>query len=398
MSAVPIAAFPVKRLSHAQALWLKGSILITFLAASSAPSPLYAIYREAWGFSALTLTLVFSSYAFALLAALLVFGALSDHRGRRDVLLAALGLELVAVLVFRGAESVHWLLAARVVQGVATGIASSALSAGLLDLHRERGAVVNSVAPMVGLGVGALGASLLAQFAPAPTQLVFELLLVAFALQVAAALYLPETVERRAGAWRSLRPSLAIPLKARTTMWQVLPVNTAQWALGGLYFSLGPTLARLVTHNHSPLMGGALIGLLSFGSAAAILMVRNRPARWALAVGAAALAIGVGVTVAGVQFESAAAFFVGSLIAGLGFGAGLNAAVRSLVPLAAPHERAGLMSSYFVLSYLAFSVPAIVAGLFTGQYGLRTTALGYGLVVMAMAVAALVMMAKRDNA
>lgn len=398
MSAVPIAAFPVKRLSHAQALWLKGLILITFLAASSAPSPLYAIYREAWGFSALTLTLVFSSYAFALLAALLVFGALSDHRGRREVLLAALGLELVAVFAFWGAESVHWLLAARVLQGVATGIASSALSAGLLDLHRERGAVVNSVAPMVGLGVGALGASLLAQFAPAPTQLVFDLLLVAFALQVVAALYLPETVERRAGAWRSLRPSLAIPLKARATLWQVLPVNTAQWALGGLYFSLGPTLAGLVTHNHSPLMGGALIGLLSFGSAAAIMLVRNRPARSALAAGAAALAIGVGVTVAGVQFESAAAFFVGSLIAGLGFGAGLNAAVRSLVPLAAPHERAGLMSSYFVLSYLAFSVPAIVAGLFTGRYGLRATALGYGLVVTAMAIAALVMMAKRDNA
>ena len=380
------------------ALWLKGSILITFLAASSAPSPLYAIYREAWGFSALTLTLVFSSYAFALLAALLVFGALSDHRGRREVLLAALGLELVAVLLFWGADSVDWLLAARVLQGVATGIATSALSAGLLDLHRERGAVVNSVAPMIGLGVGALGASALAQFAPAPTRLVFDLLLVVFALQALAALYLPETVERRAGAWRSLKPSMAIPAQARTTMWQVLPVNTAQWALGGFYLSLGPTLARIVTHDDSPMIGGALIATLVLSSAAAILAVRHRTARWALAAGAAALAIGVGVTLAGVQLESTAAFFFGTLIAGLGFGAALSGSMRSLVPLAAPHERAGLMSSYFVLSYLAFSVPAIAAGLFAGRYGLQATALGYGLAVMVMAAAALLAMTKRDSA
>src|SRR5215207_5729959 len=87
------AGWPRTRLSHGQALWLKASLLVSFLAASTAPSPLYALYREAWGFSALTLTVVFSSYAFALLAALLVFGSLSDHRGRREVILAALVLE-----------------------------------------------------------------------------------------------------------------------------------------------------------------------------------------------------------------------------------------------------------------------------------------------------------------
>src|SRR5262245_7675013 len=158
-----------RRLGHGHALWLKGSILVSFLAASSAPSPLYGLYRETWGFSALTLTLVFSSYAFAMLAALLVFGALSDYRGRREVVIGALVLEFAAVVLFWQAESVNWLFAARILQGVATGIATSALSAALLDLHRERGGLVNSVAPMVGLAIGALGTSALVQFAPAPT-------------------------------------------------------------------------------------------------------------------------------------------------------------------------------------------------------------------------------------
>src|ERR1700756_5290874 len=153
---LPTIAAPTGRMSRGAALWLQASILVTYLAASTAPSPLYALYREAWGFSALTLTLVFSTYAFTLLAALLVFGALSDFRGRREVIILSLGLELASLLVFRHAQSVGWLIAARAVQGVATGIATSVLSAGMQDLHRERGALLNSIAPLLGMGAGAL--------------------------------------------------------------------------------------------------------------------------------------------------------------------------------------------------------------------------------------------------
>ena len=115
-TAAAIARQPA-RLSRPAALWLYASILVTYLAASTAPSPLYALYREAWGFSALTLTLVFSTYAFALLAALLFTGALSDHLGRRNVVLVALGLEIASILVFRHADSVAWLFVARAAQG-----------------------------------------------------------------------------------------------------------------------------------------------------------------------------------------------------------------------------------------------------------------------------------------
>lgn len=386
------------RLSHAWALWLKGSILLTFLAASSAPSPLYAIYREAWGFSALTLTVVFSSYALAMLVALLVFGALSNHRGRREVVLASIALELVAVLLFWGADSVAWLLAARVLQGVATGIATSALGAGLLDLHRERGALVNAVAPMVGLGVGALGTSALVQFAPAPTQLVFDLLLVVFGVLAVAAFYLPETVERQPGAWRSLRPRFTIPARARATVWQILPINTAQWALGGFYLSLGPTLVRMVTGSSAPLIGGALIAALVLSSALAIALMRRSAPHSALLTGAAGLVVGVGFAMAGVQLHSAVPLFVGTVIAGLGFGAAFSGSIRSLVPLAAPQERAGLMSGFFVLSYLAFSLPAIAAGLLVGQFGLQPIAIGYGFALVLMAGTAGLAIWLRDSA
>jgi len=377
------------RLGPITSLWLTVSLVVSFLAASSAPSPLYALYREAWGFSPLALTVIFSSYAFALLAALLVFGALSDHLGRRTVILASLLIELLSIVLFWSAESAGWLLAARIVQGFATGIATSALSATLLDLSPSRGALFNSVAPMFGMAVGALGASALVQFAPAPMHLVFDVLLLIFALQTLAALFLPDTVTRRPGVWQSLRPRIAIPAAARATLWRILPLNTASWALGGFYLSLGPTLAKLVTGTSAPTTGGALIATLVLAGAAAIGWVRLRPAPAVLTGSALALVIGLSLTLVGVHAGSGLAFFGGTLVAGFGFGAGFNGAVRSLVPLAAPHERAGLMAGFFALSYLAFSVPAIIAGLGTGLFGLHATTLGYGGLLVAMALAAL---------
>ncbi len=383
-------------LSNRAALLLQAAIVMAFLAAAAVPSPLYAVYRAAWGFSALTLTAVFASYAFALLGALLVFGPLSDHIGRRPVLLAALGIEIVAMALFWRAESVAWLFAARIVQGLATGIATSTLNASLVDLHRERGALVNSVAPMLGMGIGALGASLLMQFASGPTQLVFELLLAIFAALFVAACFLPETVGSLAESWsivwRSMKPSMTIPAAARATLWRVMPINVAQWALSGFYLSLGPTLARSVTGLAFPVVGGSFIAMLVFCSAIAVLLVRTRAPRQVLIGGAVALFLGLALTLAGIVWHSSIALFSGTAVAGLGFGAGFNGAMRSLVPLAAPHERAGMLASYFALSYLAFSVPAMLAGLAAGYFGLQASIMAYGVILMVLIAGAMLAM------
>ncbi|MDB5876785.1 MAG: major facilitator superfamily 1 [Variovorax sp.] len=384
-AATPAAS---KLLQPKAAFVLVATLVVAFLAASSAPSPLYALYRETWHFSAFTLTLVFGSYAFALLAALLVFGALSDHVGRRAVVLAALALEIDALVLFRGADTVGWLIAARVLQGVATGMATSVLSATLLDLHPTRGALFNGLAPMVGMALGALGAGALVQFAPRPLHLVYEVLLVVFLVQAVFALRLPETAVRRPGAWHSLVPRAHVPPAARALLMRVLPLNTAGWALGGFYLSLGPTLARLITGRDTPLIGGALIAALVLAGAVAIYVVRQRAPRQVLRGSALLLGIGLAITLAGVQFRAVLPFFGGTLIAGLGFGAGFNAAVRTLVPTARPDERAGLMSTFFVLSYLAFSVPSLLAGLAVGTVGLHAAALGYGGLLIALCATA----------
>jgi MFS family permease len=363
--------------------------LITFLAASSAPTPLYRLYQSNWGFSSVTLTLAFSVYAFSLIVALLTVGSLSDHVGRRPVIFASIALEAVSLALFIRADGVAWLIAARVIQGFATGTATSALGAALLDNLRARGAVVNSVSAILGMAVGALGSSILVQLAPAPMQLVYIVLLAVLALQGLGAYYLPETVSRKAGALASLRPRLHVPAHARRAMLLVMPISIALWALGGFYSSLGPTLAGAVSGLHTPIVGGVAVFTLTASGAVAVLGLRKRDATQVIRLGSIALTAGLAVTLLGVHAGQLGVFFAGTAMAGFGFGAGFQGGSRSVLPLAAPHERAGLLSAFYVMCYLAMSVPAIVAGAMIHALGLIPTMDCYGGALMVLSALSL---------
>lgn len=357
--------------------WLLTAILMAFLAAAAAPTPLYALYRESWHFSPALLTLVFSIYAGGLMLALLVLGSLSDYLGRRPLIRAALIIELLAMSVFLCANSVELLIAARLLQGFATGIATAVLGAAMLDIDRERGPLINSVAPMLGMALGALGSSALVQFGGDPLHRVYVWLLVVFALALMLLRWLPESVSPQPGAWASLKPRIRVPPQARRAFWSVAPLNASLWALGGFYLSLGPTLARQVTGLQVPMIGGALVSLLCFCGAVAIFALRNQPPPTILRRGGLALILGLLVTLLGVDSANLWLFFLGTAVAGLGFGGAFLGALRSVVPLAHAHERGALMASFYVLSYLAFSVPAILAGLAIQRYGLVATTNGY---------------------
>ncbi|QQD29371.1 MFS transporter [Pseudomonas simiae] len=372
--------------------------LLTFLAASSAPTPLYHLYQEGLHFSAGMLTLIFGVYALSLLVALLTVGSLSDHLGRKPVIFTALILNMLAMLLFINEGSVAWLIAARTLQGFATGMATAVLGAALLDTDRQQGPLVNSVAPLLGMACGAMGSSLLVEFAPLPTQLIYCTLLVLMLLQAVYVWRLPESVSRIPGALASLRPTLHVPPQARRALWLSLPVDVAVWAMGGFYLSLAPSLVRTATGSTSNLIGGGLVAVLTVSGALMIFTLRNRPADKVLRLGAGLLAVGVALILTAVHSASVLLFFIATLIAGSGFGAGFLGALRSVVPLALPHERAGLMSAFYVLSYLAFCLPSLLAGNLIRRFGLIVTTDGYGAVLILLALGALVGLLWQDSA
>jgi MFS family permease len=374
---------------------------VLFAAAASAPSPLYVVYQREWGFSATTLTVIFAVYVFGLIASLLVLGALSDHIGRRPVLAAAIALEALALVLFIVAGDVTVLLAARVAQGIATGMAFSTLGATLVDLNPPhspgRAGLVNGVAPISGLAVGALGCGALVQFAPSPTHLVFVLLLAGTAFAGVAVALMPETSARRPGALASLAPVLGIPARLRPDVFALVPIIVASWALGGLYLSLGPSVAAGIFHLSNHLIGGLVITLLCGAGAVTAFALRNWPISRVLGISAVLLSAGTGLTLAGVEAHAVALAVAGTVVAGVGFGASALASFGTLARIAAPGERSELLAVALVIAYLAFSLPALAAGLATTSFGLHATTVVNSLGVAALGLVALAVQTMRST-
>jgi hypothetical protein len=378
-------------LPRGAAFWLVAWMLFLLFFAAAAPSPLYGVYQAQWRFSAITLTAVFAAYAVLLLVTLLVFGSLSDYLGRRRVILAGLVMAAGACGLFLAAHGVGLLFAARALHGAAVGTASSALGAALIDLQPEgsgRAPVVTTGASLLGLAAGGLGTSALVQYGPAPTRLIWWLLLGAFLAAAAAVLAMPETAPARPGVLATLRPRVAVPRQARGTFAVALPCLVAVWMTSGFYLALGPSLAAQVLRSPDLVWGGLVIFLLAGIGAAATVVARRATGPSAMLVGCLALVAGTVVTLAAIQATSAAAFLTGTAVAGAGFGTAMLGAFRAISARAAPGQRAGLIAAYFIVSYAAFSIPVVAAGVAITHVGLHRTALVYCAVIAVLAAVA----------
>jgi MFS family permease len=377
------------RLPPRTAFYLQASILTTFLAGSSAPTPLYSVYQRMWGFAPITTTVIFGVYAIAVLVSLLVFGSLSDYVGRKPVLLAAIGVQAATMLIFAYAHGVPELTAARIVQGLSTGAAAGAIGAGLLDLNRVTGATANAIAAPLGTGLGSLVSGLFVQFLPAPTRLVYLVLLAVFAAQAMAVAAMRETSTPTPGALGSLRPEIKLPKAVVRPMLIAGPALVALWALVGLYGSVGPLLIRTVSGSSSHVVGGLALFAIAISAAATVLPLKSGTPVTAMLVGSGAMIAGVGITLAAIDVDSTVLFFAGAVISGIGFGGGFQGAMRTVMPHAQAHERAGVLSFIYFLSYLAMGAPAVIGGyLITYQGGLVTTAYEYGIAVIVLAALA----------
>ena len=376
-------------------------IFVLFAAAASAPTPLYVVYQKAWGFPNSTLTVIFAVYVFGLIGSLLVLGGLSDHVGRRPVLATAIALEGVAFVLFFFAGDVTVLLVARVAQGIATGAAFSTLGATLVDMNPRhspgRAGLVNSIAPISGLALGAIGCGALVQFAPAPTHLVFALLLAGTVLAILAVARMPETSARRSGAIASLAPVLGIPARIRPDFYALVPITVASWALGGLYLSLGPSVAASLFGLSNHLIGGLVVTLLAGAGALTAFALRSWPTSRVLGISAILLSAGTALTLAGVEVHSVVLAALGTVVAGVGFGGSALATFGTLARLAAPSERSELFAVALVIAYLAFSLPALAAGFASTSVGLRATTVVYSLGVVALGLIALVAQGLRGS-
>jgi MFS family permease len=373
------------------AFWILAVLFLMLFVASAAASPLYPVYQVKFHFSAATLTAIFAVYVLVLLVTLLFFGSVSDYLGRLPMIITALVFSVAGCVVFLAAHGAGALYLARSLQGVATGLASGPTGAALIDLQpagSQRAPLVTSTFSNLGLAVGALVTSALVQYAPAPTHLIWWALLAVSVAGIPAVLAMAEPGARRPGALTSLRPMIAVPRQARATFAGAVPCLVATWSLGGLYLSLGPSLAAEATGSPNLVWGGLVIFLLCGTGVAAALVLRGIIPRTAMLAGCLLLLAGVAVTFGAIATTTAAAFLAGTTVAGAGFGLAFQGAFRMVTALATAGQRAGLVTAIFAVGYLAFSVPALVAGVAATKFGLHATALVYSASVAVLVVAA----------
>ena len=366
--------------------------LFLFFVSASVPSPLFVVFQGRWGFSPGMLTVAFSIYSLVLLVTLLVAGSLSDHLGRKPVIVAALTIQVASMALFLKADGIGGLLVARIVQGLSMGVVNGALSAAVIEAappaRKALGSLLTSVSPLAGLATGALATGALLGVTNQAEVWAFGLLGGLFCLGAVSVVLIPETASRVPGLLRSMVPSVHVARAARHGFMRGLPLLLSIWALCGFVIALGPSLLRNVFAVNSGLLNGASVAVLCGAGAASSLLMRGQPSGRMAVLGMAAVTAGVGLILVAIGTGALTLFFIGSAVAGAGLGASFSGLIQSLVPLTPLHERAELFAAIFLVTYLSLSVPPIAAGFavpLTGFAGTTQAYLGAVLVVSAAA-------------
>ncbi len=364
-------------------------VLFAFFFAASAPSPAFVALQHQWSFSASLLTIAFGVYAIALLFSLIVFGALSDHVGRRPVIVVALIIQAISMVMFFRATDIVGLIVARAVQGFATGIATGALAAAVVEAAPENqkrlGAMISSVSPLAGLATGALISGIALKETLHPITLVFGVLALIFVIGAMLLIFIPESMTKRAGAWNSMIPKVSVPANARLEFWRGVPVLIATWALGGLYLALAPFIIQHIFQVDNGIINGLSIATLAGVGAIAPSLLKRFALPKAAMIGMACILVGLLLIVFSISTLTLPLFFIATAISGIGFGGAFSAIVQRLAPIVDRHQRAELFAAIFVVSYLALSVPAMLAGFLVRPLGLSLTVMLYLRLLFAMA-------------
>ena len=358
------------------------------------PTPLYPIYEARFGFSELIVTVVFATYAVGVLVALLLLGQSSDEVGRRPVMFVGLAFAAASSIVFLLASALGPLLVGRFLSGVSAGIFTGTATATLVDFAPEsasdRGTLIAALVTLGGLGTGPLVAGLLAQFAADPLRVPYAVhlgLLVPAALVI---LQIPEPVKVRRGRASFRIQRLSVPREMRAIFIRAATASFAAFAVLGLFSAVAPSFLAKLLHLTSPWLPGVVVFLLLAASAVGQLALELTTPDVALPVGSVVMVAGCGLIAGGVAASSLALLLAGAAVAGLGIGLAFRAGLTIVESRSPSAQRAEVASSFFVVSYVAISLPIVGIGVAAQAVGLRTAGVVFtGLVgLLALAVTA----------
>lgn len=369
------------------------TVTAVFLLSNSA-TPLYAHWQAEWGFESGLLTVIFATYMVGLVAALIVAGRLADRFGRKVVLVPGLAAAVIASVLFLAAQDVIWLLAARLLAGVAVGTAVTAGMAAVVDLapgHRKRtSSLIASVSMVFGAGLGPLlSGGLAASGSSSAQRLVFSVLL---CVEVAALLVTIALPLKRPVA----------PSKVRLVAWPAAPQENRRqlrWGIGAFapgitatsfVLSLGPTVLTYVGAPGAFVTGAVACAmfLVATGVQFALsgLTTHAHLALSSIAAIAAMTLMVLAVTAAPV----AAVAITAALLAGAAQGLGQLAGLSLIATHVTPGKRAESNAALNIGGYIPASIVSVLVGYSVDASGLSVAVTLFGSTLAAAALVALI--------
>ncbi|WP_017431153.1 MFS transporter [Vreelandella jeotgali] len=357
------------------------------------PTPLYPIYQAEYGFSQLVITLIFAVYAIGVIGALVVAGRWSDQLGRRPLLLAGMLIAAVSDVVFWLGDSLGWLLLGRMISGASAGIFTGTATVAVIELApnawKPRATLAATAVNMGGLGLGPLVAGVLATWLPTPLTLPYALHFILLGVGMALVWRAPETVNRAAKL--DLRVQrLHIPPEVRRVFVPAALVGFAGFAVLGFFSSMAPAFMQTVLGEQNLAVIGLVVCLVFFASTAGQSLQGRVPPAWRLPLGCLTLLAGVALIGTGIFTHLMAVFGCGALLAGTGQGLGFRAGMGAIAAASPADQRGSVTSAFFVVAYVALSIPVVGIGLATHWLGLEATGTGFAGLAALLCVVALV--------
>ena len=372
-----------------------GSVIVT---------PLYSLYEQKFGFSEITLTLVYATYVVGNVVALLLFGQISDQIGRKRVALPALVLAALGALLFMFAASTPWLFLGRLLTGLAVGVASGTGTAWLAEKYgpsgRSTATLAAATANLTGIALGPLLGGLLAQYAPSPLVLPFVAYIVLLMIVALAVARVPETRRQPARKLADVRvhPRIGVPRDRIGSFAAPAVTGFVTFALGGLYFALIPSIVIHDLHDENVAAGGLVVVELGLIAASFIVLARRVPAATAMTAGLVLLLPAVALVVSAQAIASMPLLLIATALAGVSMALGYRGSLQVVNEISPEDRRAEVVSTYYIACFVGNSLPVIGLGVLSALTEPLLASVVFACTVAALSVAALAWRQQTDHA
>ncbi|MBQ0978085.1 MFS transporter [Micromonospora sp. M61] len=383
-----------------------GAVRVAFafwitLVGTTVPTPLYPLYEMQFGFSSLTVTVVYALYALGVVVGLLVFGRLSDQIGRRPVILAALLLSVAADAVFLFAVDLAMIIVGRILAGLSAALIIGAATAALAELidrrHPKRAATVSIFANLGGLATGTLLAGIVSDVAPDPLRLPWAIVLILAVLAIIALRGVPETVRERSPVTLRVQ-RLHVPAAIRGAFVRSAITAGAGFAALGVLTSVTGLFLGMVLHETSHTLAALVVFVAFAGAAFGQLLTRVLSSRAALASACVGLIVGAGLLAFSMWMALLATLLVSAALIGVASGVAVGDGIATITMKTEPQHQAEAVSTFFAILFAMLGVPAVGVGLLIQTIGLRPAGEVFSAVVAVLAVVVLLSLLRRDPA